>query len=75
MSIDFNEKKNSFSLEAALQNEKFVNSALRIPMIIGKAGAEDLVLGEMIYISIEKTKKIKVPYISEKKSIELARKD
>ena len=43
--------------------------------IISKAGAENLVLGEMIYISIEKTKKIKVPYISEKKSIELARKD
>ena len=35
MSIDFREKKNSFSLEAALQNEKFVNSALRIPIIIG----------------------------------------
>ena len=35
MSIDFREKKNSFSLEAALQNEKFVNSTLRIPIIIG----------------------------------------
>jgi S-DNA-T family DNA segregation ATPase FtsK/SpoIIIE len=43
--------------------------------IIGKACAENLVLGEMIYSSIGKTKKIKVPYISEKKTIELARKD
>ena len=43
--------------------------------IIGNAGAENLVLGEMIYSSIEKTKKIKVPYKSEKKSIEIARKD
>lgn len=43
--------------------------------IIGKAGAENLVLGEMIYSSIGKTKKIKIPYISEKKSIEIARMD
>jgi S-DNA-T family DNA segregation ATPase FtsK/SpoIIIE len=41
--------------------------------IIGEAGAENLVLGEMIYSSIIKTKKIKVPYISEKKSIELSK--
>jgi hypothetical protein len=41
--------------------------------IITKVGAEDLELGEMIYSSIRATKKVKVPYISEKKSIELAK--
>lgn len=41
--------------------------------IIGNAGSEDLALGEMIYSSISKTKKIKVPYISERISIELSK--
>ena len=41
--------------------------------IIGKAGAENLVLGEMIYSSIITTKKVKVPYISTERSLELAK--
>jgi S-DNA-T family DNA segregation ATPase FtsK/SpoIIIE len=41
--------------------------------IIGKAGAEDLSCGEMIYSSIRTTKKVKVPYISTERSLELAK--
>jgi S-DNA-T family DNA segregation ATPase FtsK/SpoIIIE len=41
--------------------------------IIGKAGAEDLSCGEMIYSSIRVTQKVKAPYISTERSLELAK--
>jgi S-DNA-T family DNA segregation ATPase FtsK/SpoIIIE len=41
--------------------------------IIGEAGAEDLSCGEMIYSSIRVTQKVKVPYISTERSLELAK--
>ena len=40
---------------------------------IGKAGAEDLSCGEMIYSSIRVTQKVKVPYISTERSLDLAK--
>ncbi len=41
--------------------------------IIGEAGAKDLSRGEMIYSSIRVTQKVKVPYISTERSLELAK--
>ena len=41
--------------------------------IVGEAGAEDLTCGEMIYSSIRATQKVKVPYISTERSLELAK--
>jgi S-DNA-T family DNA segregation ATPase FtsK/SpoIIIE len=41
--------------------------------IIGKAGAEDLTCGEMIYSSIRVTQKVKVPYVSYERSLKLAK--
>ena len=41
--------------------------------IVGEAGAEELTCGEMIYSSIRATQKVKVPYISTERSLELAK--